>query len=225
MRLHALIPARAGSRRLPGKNMKSFAGRPLIEWTIEAAIRSALCERVCVSTDDPAILLHAEGCGCDSMPLRPAELATDEASSLDLILHYLHWQLSVSQDLPDRLLLLQPTSPLRDTVQIQQAVACSLNHQGRELVSVTQPAKPATWLHRTNGEFLGETLVTQKEEVVLLNGALYLLDCARLLRERRLLGPDPLFWRMSRETSVDIDDRMDWLLAEALVLHPEEDAA
>ncbi len=225
MRLHALIPARAGSRRLPGKNMRFFAGRRLIDWTLAAASESGCCERICVSTDDPLILSHAIESGCDPMPLRPAELASDSASSLAVVLHYLRWLQSESVPVPDRLLLLQPTSPLRDASQIRDAVNYAAKCGNTELVSVTQPTKPLSWLRRVHADTLGDSPFIDEGEVVLLNGAIYLLDCARVLSEERLLGPSPLAWRMPREVSVDIDDRMDWVLAEALARDPGEEAA
>ncbi|MGB9578379.1 MAG: acylneuraminate cytidylyltransferase family protein, partial [Halothiobacillaceae bacterium] len=104
----ALIPARGGSKGLPGKNLRALGGKPLIQWSIEAAQRSRFVTRVVVSSDDPTILTAARAAGAETPFVRPAELAQDDTSSIDVVFHAL-------DQLPpfDWVVLLQPTSPLR----------------------------------------------------------------------------------------------------------------
>src|SRR4051794_40245817 len=108
----ALIPARGGSKSIPRKNIASVGGKPLIAWTIEAALGSKLLDRVYVSTDDEEIASVSRACGSEVPFMRPAELASDEAGSLGVALHALDWMAAHGGE-PDYLLLLQPTSPLR----------------------------------------------------------------------------------------------------------------
>src|SRR4051812_14473677 len=114
MKVAALIPARGGSKTIPRKNIVSVGGKPLIAWTIGAALGSKLLDRVCVSTDDEEIAAVARQHGAEVPFMRPAELASDEAGSLGVALHALDWMAAHGGE-PDYLLLLQPTSPLRTT--------------------------------------------------------------------------------------------------------------
>ena len=112
MKILALIPARGSSKRLPGKNTKLLGGLPLIVWTIRAAKESGCCTQVMVSTDDPEIAAVARDFGAEVPWLRPPELATDTASSVDVALHAIA-NCGAGSHTIDGLLLLQPTSPFR----------------------------------------------------------------------------------------------------------------
>ena len=114
----ALIPARGGSKGVPGKNIRPAGGKPLIAWTIEAAKCSRYIDRLILSTDDPAIVAVAKQFGCDVPFMRPAELATDQADSMVVVRH----ALQAIGERYDYLVLLQPTSPLRIAADIDAAV-------------------------------------------------------------------------------------------------------
>jgi CMP-N-acetylneuraminic acid synthetase len=108
----ALIPARSGSVRLPRKNLRDLNGRPLIAWSIEAALKSKYIDRVVVSTDDSEIAETSKRFGADVPFLRPPELATKDAKSIDVVIHALR-HLESQLETFDYLILLQPTSPMR----------------------------------------------------------------------------------------------------------------
>lgn len=156
-----LIPARGGSKGIPRKNIKLLAGKPLIAWTIEAALDSSCFARLIVSTDDAEIASVARQYGAEVPFLRPAELASDAASSMDVVLHGLDWLAQAAQSLPGLVMLLQPTSPLRTPEDIQAAITLQTEKNAEAVVSVCEAAHPVQWLRRLGPE--GELLPYQTD--------------------------------------------------------------
>src|SRR5690349_8046730 len=117
----AVIPARGGSKSIPRKNLAALAGKPLIVWTIEAASASQCLTRVVVSTDDPEITAVAAAAGAEVPFVRPAELAQDETPAIEPILHAVDWLDQHEGYRPDFVMILQPTSPLRQAEDIDAA--------------------------------------------------------------------------------------------------------
>jgi CMP-N,N'-diacetyllegionaminic acid synthase len=215
----ALIPARGGSKGIPRKNIRHIAGKPLIAWTIEAARDAAGIDRVVVSTDDAEIAEVAIAWGADVPFLRPAELASDDAPGIAPVLHAIG-------ELPgySRLLLLQPTSPLRDARCIEAMLHFATEQGCDKIVSVCRPEHSPFWCYSVEEQQrltpLFDTVVARRQdqpEVVSLNGAMYLSDCAAIIADRRLVGPDTRGFVMTAEQSVDIDTMLDWRLAEMLL--------
>jgi len=216
----ALIPARGGSKGIPRKNIKPIAGKPLIVWTIEAALRSSLLDAVIVSTDDVEIAEVARLAGAQVPFMRPAELAQDDTPGLDPVLHAL-------DQLPqyDSVLLLQPTSPLRTTQDIDACLCLASDRGAHSVVSVTEPDAHPNWTYRltearTLEPFVLEPLIARRQDlpaVVTLNGAMYYALAQWLRRTRRLVGPETLAYTMARERSIDLDTPLDWMLAESLL--------
>lgn len=136
MRCLGFIPARGGSKGVPGKNLRAVGGRPLIAWTIEAALAAAALDRVIVSTDSEEIAAVARSHGAEVPFLRPAALADDQATTESAMLHGLDW-LAGAGDRPDAIVLLQPTSPYRRPGRIDQAVARFRAEQADSLVGVS----------------------------------------------------------------------------------------
>lgn len=226
MKILALIPARGGSKRLPGKNIKRLDGLPLIAWTILAAHRSRVCDSVVVSTDDPAIAAVATEHGAKVPKLRPAELADDKAGSVDVVLHELD-QYELSHGPVDGVLLLQPTSPFRRAESIRAAVEKFASLAGaRPVVSVTPAVNHPAWCFKSNAEgmvpYLGwEKMILRSQDLApawVLNGAIYVISPQRLRESRTFLTTDfePLMMEAGFE-SIDIDTQADWDLAELLL--------
>ena len=226
MTLLALIPARGGSKGIPGKNIRLLAGKPLIAHTIQAALAVVpALERVVVSSDDPAIAEVAQQWGAEVPFLRPPELAADDTPGISPVLHALEQLADVSQ-----VLLLQPTSPLRSSRDIEGILAFQRKHQCPSVVSVCETGKHPQWSYRlgASGEmspFLPPTPANcrqQLEPAYTLNGAMYLGDRSWLLNHGSFLGPGTLGYSMPPERSVDIDTPLDWLWAETLLHHRGE---
>lgn len=122
-RILCIIPARGGSKGILRKNISLLAGKPLIFWTIEAALKSKVCDRLIVSTDDPEIADIAHQFGADVPFLRPSLLSSDESTSLSVVEHAIDWLYNTGSQIFSHVLYLQPISPFRTAEDIQNAVA------------------------------------------------------------------------------------------------------
>ena len=221
MTLLTLIPARGGSKGIPRKNIRPFCGKPLLHWTIDAALEADCVDCVVVSTDDAEIAEVAKAGGAKVPFLRPAELASDGAPGIAPVLHALEQFPQVSD-----VLLLQPTSPLRTSSDIEAIVALREQAGLESAVSLTPSAKHPAWMYNLSGDHYLEPLLQMKgahsrqqlTPAYVLNGALYLASRAFLLREQAFISPDTVGYVMPAERSVDIDTPLDWQWAEFLMM-------
>ena len=224
-RVLALIPARGGSKGLPGKNLAMLGDRPLIAWTIAAARDSAFVDEVVVSTDDDAIAQAAAAAGARVPFRRPAALAGDEARMGDVIAHALE-TLAATDPPYGWLLLLQPTSPLRTATHIDEAFARLTASKGRAVVSVCEAEHSPRWTAELppDGSMaaFGDAAATRVNRQELgvfyrLNGAVYLADVDYWRAQQGFLGPATYAYIMAQDDSVDIDSRLDLDLAALLL--------
>jgi CMP-N,N'-diacetyllegionaminic acid synthase len=221
MRCLYLITARGGSKGIPGKNIKLLGGKPLIAYTIDAALGVAKREDICLSTDSPQIIGVAESLGLKVPFQRPAELATDTASSESVILHALDYFAARGIQY-DVVVLLQPTSPFRTAKHIEEAMALFRNDIDMVVSVKETKANPYYLLTEENAEgFLiksKEGNFTRRQDsppVYEYNGAIYIINVDQL-RMKGLAGfTRRVKYVMDKYASVDIDDELDWLVAEA----------
>ncbi len=214
-----LIPARGGSKGIPRKNVMPIAGKPLIAWTIEAALSARSIDRVVVTTDDAEIAELSRRHGADVPFLRPASLACDETPGIDPVLHALDM-------LPayDMVVLLQPTSPLRSADDIDAAVAMA--GASATVVSVTE-ATHTDWIFPMDAAGrldIPHQPTARRQEMAkryMLNGAIYVARYDVLRARRSFLEAGTLGYAMPAERSVDIDGPLDWRLAELLLANLE----
>jgi CMP-N,N'-diacetyllegionaminic acid synthase len=220
----ALIPARGGSRGLPRKNVLPLAGRPLIAWTIDAALQCPLVTSVVVSTDDEEIAAAAREAGARVPFMRPADLSGDESSSIDVAAHAIT-QLRQAGSEVRWLLFLQPTSPLRTAEDIAGAIDLQQRVSARAVVSVTPAKHPPHWMRRmnTNGviePWLEGTSPSRRQEAATLyhvNGAIYLIEAQDLCDARTFLPEHTHGFVMPEERSIDVDDAWDFHLADLVM--------
>jgi CMP-N-acetylneuraminic acid synthetase len=227
-RLLAVIPARGGSKRLPRKNVLPLAGRPLICWSIDAALASGVFDDVLVSTDDEEIATVARAAGALVPWLRPAELASDTATSAAVLQHALAWY-EGAHGAAEAVVLLQPTSPFRRAASIREAVAAFRARDAGSAPSAVVSVGPApqhpAWCFRLHGDqamepFLGwEALQCRSQDLqpaYALNGSIYVLPAALVRGGGALLQPGTRAFVMAdpRE-SLDIDTADDWAQAQA----------
>lgn len=217
----AIIPARGGSKGVPRKNIRDLAGKPLIAWTIEAARKSVYIDRVILSSDDPEIIDVAKSWGCDVPFIRPAELARDETPGIDPVIHAL-------EKLPgyDYAVLLQPTSPLRITEDIDASIARCEESGAPACVSVTEPAHHPHWMYTLNGTGVLRPLAEERglrrqdlPPVYALNGATYVAQVPWLVKSRTFLGVETHAYVMPPCRSIDIDTEQDLIVAACLLQH------
>ena len=149
----ALIPARGGSKGIPRKNIRLFAGYPLIAWSIAAAKQSALVTRIIVSTDDEEIAAVAREWGAETPFLRPSEFAQDKTTDLPVFEHALKWLEEVEGYRPDVVVQLRPTSPIRPQTMVDNAIRILLEHDDADCVRGVVPAGQNPFkMWRFNGE-------------------------------------------------------------------------
>jgi CMP-N-acetylneuraminic acid synthetase len=225
MKILALVPARGGSKRLPGKNTRVLGGKPLIEWSIQAAQGIPEIVETLVSTDDEGIGGIARKAGASVPWLRPAALATDEASSVDVALHALDDYEGLHGPV-DGLLLLQPTSPFRSRESVLRGLEMFRAHAFRSVVGVSQASTHPLWCFRIDGvsmkPFVERSQADLRAQVLppayALNGAFYLISPAELRASRSFCNKDtmPLVMDTLLE-GVDIDTETDWQWAEYLL--------
>ena len=219
----ALIPARGGSKRLPGKNIKDLCGKPLIAWTIEAALNSKYLNDVIVSTDCEKIADVSKQYGATVPFLRPKEISQDTSSTNEVINHCLDF----FQDQKfTHILLLQPTSPLRTSADIDSAIELLLKKQANAIYSVCEVDHSPLWMNTLPNDnsfdnFLRpESLGLRSQDLPThfrLNGALYFVSLKKYLRKKSLLNHENTFVHiMDKNNSIDIDDELDFIVAEAI---------
>lgn len=212
----ALITARAGSKGLPRKNILLAGGKPLLAWTVDAAISAECVERVVLSSDDHEIMDAARSAGCDVPFCRPAHLASDVATSIDVVLHAL-------DQLPgyDYVILLQPTSPLRTAADIDAAFELMLQSGAPSCVSVCEADQSPYWMYRVEvGNKLQRLLsevdgITRRQDlppVYVLNGAIYIAQIDWLRENKSFVGGGAVAYLMPKERSLDIDTVQDFEL-------------
>lgn len=219
----ALIPARGGSKGIPRKNVRPIAGKPLIAWTIEAALACEALAAVVVSTEDEEIAEVARAAGAETPFRRPAALATDETPGIGPVQHAL-------QALPhfDAVLLLQPTSPLRTAGDIDGLLQMVKAAGATSAVSVCEVGDHPAWMFSRSGDgrlhpFLSDPRPARRQDMealVTLNGAMYYADRDQVLVRERLVAEDSLGYVMPVERSIDIDTPFDWHVAEMLLAGP-----
>jgi CMP-N-acetylneuraminic acid synthetase len=225
LRLLALIVARGGSKRLPGKNIRRLGENPLIVWSVNVVKGIPEVCDILVSTDDAATAQVARDAGALVPWMRPAELATDTASSLGVCLHALDWY-EAERGKVDGLLLLQPTSPFRSRKSVLHGIDLFRTNNLRPVVGVSPAESHPLWCFYLEGNSLrpfsdtgGLDLRSQElPPAYAVNGAFYLIAPADLRHLRSFFCDDmvPLVMTEPGE-SIDIDSESDWKIAEAML--------
>lgn len=216
----ALIPARGGSKGLPGKNVRSLNGKPLIAWSIELAKGCRLIDKVVVSTDSQEIADISSSYGADVPFLRPPELATDKASSKSVVEHCI----ATLDESYDILVLLQPTSPLR-TLETLEACILSCAESAKTVISVSQSKKPVEWMfyRRSSGfDYVldGIDKPTRRQDcksVHYVDGSVYCFPISTFFESEDLFNQDSLTVVSRADESIDIDTIEDFQYCEFLI--------
>jgi len=217
----AIIPARGGSKRLPRKNILDLNGKPLIAYSIEAGLNSKYIDKVIVTSDDNEILNIASQFGADIIK-RPEYLATDTSTSFDTIKHTIE-----NVDNYDYVVLLQPTSPLRKIQHIDEAIELLYSKRADAVIGVCEMEHSPLWSN-TLGEtlsmnnFIKDDIKNKRsqdlDKYFRINGAIYICEMKKLLHEKSFFIKDNIYaYIMDRESSVDIDDKIDFFLASILM--------
>jgi CMP-N-acetylneuraminic acid synthetase len=217
----AIIPARGGSKRLPRKNVLDLNGKPLITYSIEAGLKSKYIDKVIVTSDDEEILNISKQFGADTIK-RPDELASDTATSFDTLKHVVD-----NTDKYDYVILLQPTSPLRNNKHIDEAIELLDKKNADAIVSVCEMDHSPLWSNTLDenlsmfGFIKDDVLNKRSQDLEIyyrLNGAIYICKTDKLLEEESFFIKNNIFaYKMDRKSSIDIDEEIDFKFVEFLM--------
>ncbi len=227
MKILAIIPARGGSKRLPGKNMLELGGKPLIAWTIEEASKSKYISDIIVSTDDEDIARVSEKYGASIPFLRPKELSSDTATTIDAVKHAINYLKENREKEYKYVLLLQPTSPLRIAEDIDNAIELLLEKQADSVISMCECEHSPIWSNMLPNDYNLDGFLRNDYKNVRsqdlptyyrFNGAIYIANINRLLEESVFnFDRDSYAYIMPQDRSVDIDSELDFKICQVLI--------
>jgi CMP-N-acetylneuraminic acid synthetase len=221
----AVIPARAGSKRVPNKNLREVNGKPLIAHTIQQAKKVSSLDRSIVSTESEEIRAVSERFGADVPFERPQELATDTATSAEVVFHALEWLQSSGASF-DHVCLLPVTTPFRSVSDIESALSKLRASEGSTLVSVTDFETPPFWTVEDTGSGLqpyfdkspwDETQSQEFPSLIRPNGAIFAAQVPTFMETKSFYTENTVGYKMPRKRSLDIDEPFDLELARALM--------
>jgi CMP-N,N'-diacetyllegionaminic acid synthase len=223
----AIIPARAGSKRLPRKNSLNLNGKPLIAWSIEAGLKSKYIDEVMVTTDDDEIIEIAKIFKANVPFKRPNVLASDHATRSEVIRHTIEFYEQELNKKFDYVVFLQPTSPLRNAKHIDESIEYMFVKKCDAIVSVCEVDHPIHWSgvlpeDKSMSKFLDNAAVQSRsqdlEKYYRLNGAIYICNVQKFLEEDCVFLKENIFaFEMSQEKSVDIDTALDFKVSKILM--------
>jgi CMP-N,N'-diacetyllegionaminic acid synthase len=216
MKILSIIPARGGSKGLLKKNIYPLNGKPLIAYTIEASIKSGVITKTIVSSENDEILNIAKQFGAEIL-VRPDEISSDLASSESVIEHVIKTLQNKNENY-DILVLLQPTSPLRNSEDIKQAIELFLNYEALSLISVYEPLHTPykSFKLNENGFLCGlldnKTPFLRRQDLpktFMPNGAIYITYCDLFLETQSLFSDKTIPFVMNENNSIDVDTKED----------------
>jgi len=226
MKFLSIIPARGGSKGIPRKNLAKINGRPLIEYSIKAALDVSQITDVVVSTDDKEIADVSRELGAQVPFIRPLELATDKAQSAPVVRHAVEFMEKLKGYTYDAVLMLQPTSPLRKSLHIKKALDIYQSSDIDSLVSVVSVSQHPYRMKKLVGNKLinyidqgFENMIPRQElpEVYIRNGAIYLCSRSVIIHKKVLVGENCYGLVMDDFESINIDSKLDLVLAETIL--------
>jgi len=222
----AIIPARGGSKGLPGKNIMELNGKPLIAWTIEAAFKSQFIDNVIVSTDDKKIADISLNSGASIPFMRPANLADDKALAIDVYFYTINRLFENTGVMHDSFVVLQPTSPLRKSDDIDNAINIFRQMDADSVISVVESPHPIEWTKKIDEDgvlryFFSDGVANKNRQdnavTYIPNGAIFIFKTEFLKIHYTYYSEKTYPYIMPRERSVDIDDIIDFKFAEFLM--------
>ncbi len=226
-RFLAVIPARAGSKRLKNKNILNFAGHPLISWTINSSINSKYIDKTIVSTDSAVIKKIALDYGAEVPFKRPKYLSNDLATRDEVIQHAINFFNEKKQDKFDYIIYLQPTSPLRNESHIDDAIEFMLEKNANAIISVCKIDHPVEWTgilpkSKDMSDFINsKNFQTRSQDFPIrhrLNGAIYICNTINFSELNSVFLSENIFaYTMPQNVSIDIDERNDLIVAESIL--------
>jgi CMP-N,N'-diacetyllegionaminic acid synthase len=218
----AIIPARGGSKGIPRKNIKLLAGKPLIAWTIEEAKKSKYIDRLILSSEDEEIIKIVREYDCDVPFVRPEELARDNTPGIEPVIH----ALNTLKEKYDYVVLLQPTSPLRQVEDIDGCIERCISSKAKACVTISESNKSPYWMYRIDNAYhlnplieagMGAHRRQDLPKLYALNGAVYVSKTNWIERNREFITQETVAYIMPVERSFDIDTVLDFKICDFLL--------
>ena len=219
----AIIPARGGSKGLPGKNIKELCGKPLIVWSIESGLSSKYIDKLMVTTDSPEIANIATKHNANVPFLRPDFLASDTSSTFNVLRH----AIESCEKRFDYVVLLEPTSPLREGVDIDLAIECLMNSNADSIVGVgkTESQNPAFLISMDNEGYISgyedESMPVKRRqdisEVFFFEGSIYISKTESLLKNKSFYHDKTIGYEFPKYKTLEIDSMDDFIMVEAIM--------
>ena len=222
----AIITARSGSKRIPHKNIMILNGKPLLSWTIMASLGCEKIKRTFLSTDSYKYQKIGIEMGADCPWLRESSLSEDNTTSEDVVFSVLEKIGKENLEKYNGLILLQPTSPLRKTSDINNAIELYEKSKAPAVVSISESPCPPHWIGELENDLLMNKFFNPKihsnsiipsKSCYRLNGAIYIIDINIFFKEKNFRPIGTKGFIMPKERSIDIDDRFDFKIAEFLM--------
>ena len=228
-----IIPARAGSKGLPGKNIKQFCGKPLLAYAIEAGSKCEFIDNLIVSTDSEEIAEIARTLGAQVPFIRPSNLALDITLSTDVVIHALDFFKDNMKLIFDYVIVIEPTSPLRDSTDLKQAMENLLKHEvAKSIVGIclTENQNPNYLFKLQKNDTIvkydksNQTLSRRQDldEVYFVEGSLYISDVDYFRQKNTFYHDKTIGFILPKWKSIEIDDIFDFIMAEALYLNKDK---
>ena len=219
----AIIPARGGSKRVPRKNEKKIANKPLIAWSIDEGKKSKFIDKLIVSTDDIKIAEIARSYGCEVPFLRPTNISSDESHRNEFIRHAQSFFNEYKH-----LIILQPTSPLRDVFHIDSAIDFYLKSKSPACVSICEQKPTPHWMFSCEDNkklkpILKDPSFSRRQDIekyYSLNGAIFIINANFFINSKEkdpFLTKETVGFEMDDKSSIDIDSDLDWIIAEQIL--------
>lgn len=227
----SLTLARSGSKGIPGKNIKKLVDKPLLGYSLEAANNSNYIDRIIVSTDSEKIAEVARDFRAEIPFIRPGELATDEAKSVDTIIHALNWLIENEDYRPDYVILNPATAPLKTTKDIDKALESLIGNNKKSLISLIKEDKHPYWMMEIydnqikpyDDTYLNNKVKFERRQdlpdIYSISGAIYIFTPELIIEQKDSypIWDNTYPYIMPKERSVNIDDMLDWKLAEMIL--------
>lgn len=226
----AIVPARGGSKGLPGKNTRILCGKPLISWTIETALKSKYIDKVVLSTDDDKIAEIGEDCGAIIPFMRPSELAGDNSIATDAYLYTIERLNKENGYIIEDFMVLLPTAPMRLVEDIDQAVEIFYNNKASSVMSYASLNHPPEWTVKILDDGIVRNYFTCLSEgknrqeycsPYICNGSIYILKYSLFKESKKYYYPNTYGYIMPQQRSIDIDTEIDFKFAEFLMRNDE----
>lgn len=224
-RILAIIPARGGSKGIPNKNIIDLCGKPLIQYSIDAAKNSKYIDKVIISTDSEKIAEVSKRYGADVPFLRPESISGDSAKSSDVVVHSIEFLESECEEKYDYIILLQPTSPLRTTKHIDEAISVCIDNNKESLVSVKEVSENPVIMRTIENDKLNEVLRFNGDNLrrqdlpkfYIFNGSIYITTVDFIKNKRIFVDDSTIPFIMDYKVSIDIDNMIDLKVAEYII--------